>query len=273
MKYNPNISVAENAKINGCSEAAVRKYIRVHSIDRRYERKATIVNEIRRLTKKEPSITLSELSKKTHHSINTIKQYYDYAIGKKNLSKIDTEKVSKTDVREIRDYYATHPSATRDILAVESFCHYILEPCCGGGFMASEIEKAGYEVAAYDIEDRGYGKQADFLTYDWEIGKMDVITNPPYTSVIDFVRKALEVCKGKVAFLLPLRYLSSQERYDFYKDNPPSRVYVYTNRICMAKNGEFEKYDAGQNLETYAWYVWEKGYQGETVLRWITNVE
>ena len=77
--------------------------------------------------------------------------------------------------------------------------------------MAEEIKKAGYEVYAYDIVDRGYGRQADFLTNDWEIGKMDVITNPPYTSVVDFIRKSLEICKDKVAILMPLRYLSSWE--------------------------------------------------------------
>ena len=28
---------------------------------------------------------------------------------------------------------------------------------------------------------------------------------------------------------------------------------------------------AGTNKEIYAWFVWEKGYKGETVLRWIHN--
>ena len=32
MRYNPNVSVVENAKSNNCSEAAVRKYIKVHCI-------------------------------------------------------------------------------------------------------------------------------------------------------------------------------------------------------------------------------------------------
>ena len=48
MRYNPNVSVVENAKSNNCSEAAVRKYIKVHCIDRRYEQKVGIVNEIRK---------------------------------------------------------------------------------------------------------------------------------------------------------------------------------------------------------------------------------
>ena len=72
---------------------------------------------------------------------------------------------------------------------------------------------------------------------------------------------------------MPLRYLSSNARYnDIYKNNPPARVYVYQERICIAKNGDFETYnDAGANLEIYAWYIWEKGYVGEPILRWIHN--
>ncbi len=271
--YNPSLSVKENAKRNRCSESNVRKFIYENGIDRRYERKAAIINEIRKLTNETPSITISEIASKTRHSINTIKLYYDYAIGVKVLSKIATPKIVKTDVRELRDYYATHPSVVRDILRLETFHHNVLEPCCGGGYMAEEIKKAGYEVYAYDIVDRGYGRQADFLTNDWEIGKMDVITNPPYTSVVDFIRKSLEICKDKVAILMPLRYLSSWERYDFYKENPPCRVYVYTNRICIAKNGKFEDFDKGQNLEIFAWYIWQRGYKGDTILRWITNIE
>ena len=33
-----------------------------------------------------------------------------------------------------------------------------------------------------------------------------------------------------------------------------------------------EKYsDAGANMEIYAWYIWDKDYQGETILRWLLN--
>lgn len=276
FRYNPSLSIKDNARKNGCSEATVRKYIFKNGIDRRYERKASIITEIRKLIKVTPSITISEIATKTHHSINTIKFYYDFATGKKELSKIATIKVVKNNIRELRDYYATDPSVVRDILRHETFYHHLLEPCCGGCFMVNELRKSGYEVDAYDIIARSKDvRQADFLTYDWEKEKqkMDVITNPPYTAVIDFIRKALEICKNKVAILMPLRYLSSQERYDFYKEYPPCRVYAYTNRIRIAKNGKFEEYEKGQNLEIYAWYIWEREYKGDTILKWITNIE
>ena len=37
MRYNPRLSIKENATRNKCSVAAVRKYIRVNGIDRNYE--------------------------------------------------------------------------------------------------------------------------------------------------------------------------------------------------------------------------------------------
>lgn len=138
--------------------------------------------------------------------------------------------------------------------------------------MAEEIKKAGYIVRATDIVDRGYGEGGvDFLTTDFPSGKYDIIMNPPFNICVDFIKKALLIAKNKVAVLMPLRYLSSIERYDLYKDYPPIRVYVYIERICIAKNGEFEKYESGCNPLIYAWYVWEKGYKGETTLKWIHN--
>lgn len=271
MKYNPRLSIAENAILNKCSVATVRKFIRLHGIDRRYEAKVAKIDEIKKLLNRIPNLSLAEIAKKTHLSLNTVKQYYPYATGERELSKIDTQKVAKIDVREIKDYYATHPSVTEDLLRVEKFNHRILEPCCGGGFMAEAIKQAGYEVEAYDLVDRGYGKQADFLTSDFEVNQYDIITNPPYTNIVPFVQRALDLCKQKVAILMPLRYLSSMERYEFYAKYPPCRVYCYVNRICVAKSGRFDLYDASSNMEIYAWYIWEKEYKGETALKWLEN--
>ena len=118
------------------------------------------------------------------------------------------------------------------------------------------------------------GGVADFFKLNVEEGKLDIITNPPYNDrLAEIISRCIKLCRQKVAILMPLRYLSSNARYnDIYKNNPPARVYVYQERICIAKNGDFETYnDAGANLEIYAWYIWEKGYIGEPILRWIHN--
>jgi len=37
--------------------------------------------------------------------------------------------------------------------------------------------------------------------------------------------------------------------------------------LNCAKNGDFEKYTS--SAVAYAWFVFEKGYKGDTIVRWI----
>lgn len=274
IKYNPSLSITENARRNGVSEAGIRYYIKANNIDRRYELKIQIVEKLRQTLSSNPNMTIVQIAQKTHFSKNTVCKYLPYAREEKYIPRIDSKQLSKHDLRQLQDYYATAPNVTRDILREEQFTSPVLEPCCGGGFMAEEIKKAGYEVDSFDIIDRGYGIGGiDFLKYNWEIGKYDIITNPPYTLFIPMLEQAMRIYKDKIAMLLPLRYLSSKPRYAIFKKYPPSKVYVYIERICIAKNGRFEAYESGMNLEIYAWYVWEKGSTGNTVLKWIHNMK
>ena len=273
--YNPRLSVAENAQRNGVKEETIRYYIKTHGIDREHERKVNIVNDIRKYLKQFPNATKEEVARKTKHGINTVRRYWEVAKGNEVLpSNFDRNKHPKIDVREYRDFYATHPSVTTDILKAETFSDDILEPFCGSGTMAEVIVQSGYKVAAYDIVDRGYGAVCDFLDLDVPERRYDIITNPPYNDYLpQIITKCIRLSKTKVAILLPLRYLSGKARYnELFKEQPPSKVYVYQERICIAKNADFEKYkDAGANMEIYAWFIWDKAYQGETLLRWISN--
>lgn len=46
----------------------------------------------------------------------------------------------------------------------------------------------------------------------------------------------------------------------------------YIKRNGIARNGDFDTYkDQGANLTMYAWFVWERGFQGVTQLKWIEN--
>lgn len=77
IQYYPKLSIHENAVKNGVSEDAIRYFIRTRKIDRRYERKVNIVNEIRAYLKEHPNATRDEVSKATKHGINTIRDYWD----------------------------------------------------------------------------------------------------------------------------------------------------------------------------------------------------
>ena len=66
--------------------------------------------------------------------------------------------------REVNDYYATEPKAAQLLMEVETFSPMIWECACGEGHLAKEFAKAGYQVYATALIDRGYGYQLDFLT-------------------------------------------------------------------------------------------------------------
>lgn len=274
-RYNPSLSVAENARINGVDEDSMRYYIKSMGIDRRYEAKVSIVEDIRKYLTGHPNATKAEVVRATGHGINTVRRYWDIALGEDSsaLSKIGN-KITKKGLRQFHNFYATHPSCVSDILRVETFNHFVLEPFCGIGSISEVLKKYGFEVESYDIVDRGYGKVGDFFEVDFEQGWYDIVSNPPYTeNLTDIINRCISLCHSKVALLMPLRYLSGAERYrEIYQINPPARIYVYQERIGIAMNGDFEKYnDPGANREIYAWYIWQKDYTGVTELHWLHN--
>ena len=174
--------------------------------------------------------------------------------------------------RQQHDYYATEPKAVDLLLVEEAFAPTIWECACGEGHLSKALTKAGYSVISTDLIYRGFGYPAsvDFLS-DRDEGCFDgdIITNPPYKYALEFVKQALHVIRphNKVAMFLKLTFLEGQKRKGFFISNPPKTVYVSSSRLLCARNGEFEKF--GSSAVAYAWYVWEKGYSGDTVIKWI----
>ena len=70
---------------------------------------------------------------------------------------------------------------------------------------------------------------------------------------------------------LRLQFLEGLHRYDLFKENPPKVVYVSSKRIKCGKEGEFNT--ASSSIIAYAWFVWEKGYKGDTAVKWINHGE
>ena len=173
--------------------------------------------------------------------------------------------------REVNDYYATDPRATELLLELESFAPWIWECACGEGHIAKVLEAAGHHVFASDLIDRGYGLVQDFLaTASPPLPGFDIITNPPYSKAKEFVEHAMEIIDPghKVAMFLKIQFLEGKARRELFMHYPPRVIYVSSGRLRCAMNGDFEKY-AKSNAVCYAWYIWEKGFSGETTLRWF----
>lgn len=174
--------------------------------------------------------------------------------------------------RQSEDFYATEPRAAELLLELEDFNENIWECACGEGDLAKVFEKAGHNVLSTDLIDRGYGTGAvDFLECT-EVFDGDIITNPPYKYAKEFVEKALELVPDghKVAMFLKLQFLEGKARKALFEKYPPKTIYVASGRLLCAKNGDFEGMRAGGgSAVAYCWYIWQRGYQGDTVIKWF----
>lgn len=182
--------------------------------------------------------------------------------------------------REALDYYSTPTEEAMNILETLNIkdlrlCQ-ILEPCAGGGhllaaimdYITKDIDSSFVMPLASDIKERekcredlmiSYGKKYDFLSDEYAYKDMDIdyiIMNPPYSVIEPFVMKSLGLAKKGVLMLGRLQFLEGEKRYEnIFKENPPTDIYVYVDRISCFKNG-----DTSQKLasaQAYAWFFWD----------------
>lgn len=174
--------------------------------------------------------------------------------------------------REQHDFYATDPEALELLLNLEKFDKNIWECACGAGHLSKVLKERGHNVISTDLIGRGYEDyRLDFLKFEgtWD---GDIITNPPYKYAKEFVRKALEVVtdRHKVVMFLKLTFLESKKRRELFDKYPPKVIYVASSRLQCARNGDFGKYKNGVGMAVaYAWFIWEKGFKGEPIVRWF----
>ena len=174
--------------------------------------------------------------------------------------------------RQNEDFYATDPIAAKLLLEVESFSDNIWECACGQKHLSKVFEDNGYNVRSSDLVDRCGNEIFDFLSIENQEWNGDIITNPPYKYAKDFIEKSLSIIPqgNKVAMFLKIQFLEGKERKKLFQAFPPKVIYVSSSRILCAKNAEFERMiEGGGSAVAYAWYVWEKGYKGDTIVKWI----
>lgn len=167
------------------------------------------------------------------------------------------------------DDYNTHYSLTWQLLERENFEEEILEPACGNMAIAYQLRDKLKKPCRIIFGDIKIGQ--DFLIHPYEKVKY-IITNPPYTSkLIDkFVIRAKELYTGKIAFLCRLDFYSGYQRYRAGIFNELARIYVFTRRPDLrAPIRPDGKYPTAAMV--YAWFIWQHGYIGPTIIRHIDN--
>lgn len=172
--------------------------------------------------------------------------------------------------REKDDFYRTDPIAVKHLIDIigDRLPHDIWECACGDGALSSEFAKYGYQVKSTDLFNRGFGVAGvDFLVCDDRFDGGAIITNPPFKHAERFIKTALDkVSDGDyVCMFLRTLFLEGKARKKLFAENPPQIVAVSSGRIACQK----PSYTGKSNAMSFSWFIWQKGYQGDTVVRWF----
>lgn len=189
--------------------------------------------------------------------------------------------MSSTNRRQIRVDKDKYYTPMRDVkIIVDSISwkevNTFLEPCTGDNRIVDtviNIANLSYKrsINTYEYEiDLGL----DFLREPYLNFKIDVcITNPPYSFSQEFIEKAIKQCKSVFMFL-PLNFLGSQKRFDFWCEHSPTNLLISSKRpsfvhfckICGSSylpDQEIECCNKSITKTTdsneYAWFCWDYG--------------
>ena len=177
--------------------------------------------------------------------------------------------------REVNDFYSTDPESLEIFLKAlerDGFKLHkdIWECACGMGHLSKTLENKGYNVWSTDLIDRGYGNgNTDFLKSIPDKWWGDILTNPPYKYSKEFVEKALEITRNGTytIMFLKIQFLEGKDRRNLFDKYPPKYVYVNSARQTCYINGDMSK--KMSSATCYCWFIWEKGFVGEPIIRWI----
>lgn len=200
--------------------------------------------------------------------------------------------------RQEDDFYATDPKAIEALFNAPCFSYtqvtesylkkakndpyfYFWEPAAGNGNLSNWLRNNGYHIIASDLKYRGCTDGSiidglDFLTtYPYNKFKgaaahpFVIITNPPYSLATEFIEHALEILPegGFYIALMNITYLHGIDRYKrVYSKGTLREVYVFSKKIHVYKNNIPTGYTS---MCVYAWYVFQKGYNGQPTLYWL----
>lgn len=169
--------------------------------------------------------------------------------------------------RVVSDFYVEPRWLVDALLDVEPLVGTCWDPSCGSGNIVMALRDRGLLCWGSDIANRGfYGAGVmDFLTTTQIVG--NIVTNPPYGIIEEYIRHALPRTKHKVCILARLALLEGQKRRALFRETPLARVWVSSRRASMPPGGTDIAAKGG--TIAYAWFVFEHGHVGAPVIGWV----
>lgn len=175
------------------------------------------------------------------------------------------------------DFYETPVWATEKALeamlsdGILNRQEVLYEPCCGAGAISNVLEKYFENVKKSDIQTADYIKgEKGIDVYDIKDNACEVVfTNPPYDRMTkdNMLAEFQRVASKKVILLLNIFFLSSKERKSLLENSHLRHVYIHSDRVTMYPYGMEKPKNGGTKM--FAWYVWDKEYNGRPTISWI----
>ncbi|MPT48012.1 MAG: hypothetical protein E2598_06275 [Sphingobium sp.] len=174
----------------------------------------------------------------------------------------------------VEQQWVTH--ALVDMISLDDDVTY-LDPFCGMGNIPMALRQRGLQAYGTDKFTRTnhplFLGEHDFLGdqhHMMEAEKaLSIIMNPAFSFQdgvlvqglsLRICRRALEMATHKVAALVPLKWLSSETRYQFFMKTRP-QILVFSERPSMPPGNEIEALGDKawkRGKVDYMWLVWDK---------------
>lgn len=204
-------------------------------------------------------------------------------------------KKKPTHPKSDRDWYVEESWTVQALIDAEAKLNFgrvswhawgtVWDPACGRGTIPEQFKANDFDAIGSDIAPRGYRPQlVNFLTAPVDVKKtggqagLSIVCNPPYSyqkGILEaFIRRALSLATNKVAMLVPIGRQSGELRHQLFTEFPPSRIYVFSERVSMPPGAMVEElgdkaYKRGRI--DYMWLVWDrKTPSGVGFTRWST---
>ena len=195
-----------------------------------------------------------------------------------NLKDIYVGVNKKDEKRRDNDFYPTPPLATYILHKYYDLPKNIVEPCAGRGNISVELERCGYNVKSFDLNEyddllTSVTTNQDVMFLPKQEGYTCAVTNPPYHK--DLPRKIAEKLVSEydvVAMFLRLTFLEGKKRKKLFTTNNISDIIFLSDRIKFEKNiiEPVEKHEQIGGMISYAWFIWDRrNKNSNTNLRWV----
>lgn len=179
--------------------------------------------------------------------------------------------------RDEHDWYVEPYECSMALFDVEDIAGPIWDPACGLGRILRCAQNYNKQTVGSDIIRRSsYCEiEMDFLLGIKTPFFKSIVSNPPFGLAEDFVRLAIQIAPegGKIAMILPLVWMAGfSAKRDWLPHSPLRRIYSISPRPSMPPGAVIQAgLKPGNGTKDFAWFVWEKGFEGPTELRFLNT--